>query len=78
MYMAKLKPFDLKQTEEMMQFRWTVSDGKKLPFVKQSIKEIYRLTGGIARDIFKLANESLLRAVVEKKKSVDKDIVTAR
>ena len=75
MYMAKLQPFDLQQTEEMMKFRWTVAGGKKLPFEKQSIAEIYRLTGGIAREICKLANESLLLAVVEKKKVVDKDTV---
>lgn len=75
MYMAKLQPFDLKQTEEMMKFRWTIAGGKKLPFVKQAIKEVYRLTGGIARDICKLANESLLLTVVEKKKVVDKDTV---
>ena len=75
MYMAKLHPFDLQQTEEMMKFRWTVAGGKKLPFEKQAIEEIYRLTGGIAREICKLANESLLRTVVEKKKVVDKDTV---
>ena len=75
MYMAKLQPFDLQQTEEMMKFRWTVAGGKRLPFDKQSIAEIYRLTGGIARDICKLANESLLLTVVEKKKVVDKDTV---
>ena len=75
MYMAKLQPFDLKQTEEMMKFRWNVAGGKKLPFEKQAIKEVYRLTGGIARDICKLANESLLLTVVEKKKVVDKDTV---
>ena len=75
MYMAKLHPFDLQQTEEMMKFRWTVAGGKMLPFEKQSIEEIYRLTGGIARDICKLANESLLLTVVEKKRFVDKDTV---
>jgi general secretion pathway protein A len=77
MYMAKLQPFDLKQTKEMMLFRWTVAGGKKFPFEKQAIKEIFRLTGGIARDICKLTNEALLRAVVEKKKIVDRDTVIA-
>jgi general secretion pathway protein A len=76
MYMAKLQPFDLKQTRSMMKFRWTVAGGKQLPFDKQSIEEIYRLTGGIARDICKLANEALLRAVVGKKKLIDKKMVS--
>ena len=44
---------------------------------KQSIAEIYRLTSGIARGICKLANEALLRAVIEKKKVVDRDTVIA-
>ncbi len=68
MYVAKLQPFDAKRTKMMMQFRWTVAGGKKLPFDKGAIAEIHRLTGGIARDICKLANEALLRAVVNKRK----------
>jgi len=58
-----------------MKFRWIVAGGKKLPFEKQSIEEIHRLTGGIAREICKLANESLLLTMVEKKRLVDKDTV---
>lgn len=77
MYMAKLQPFDLKQTQAMMQFRWTVSGGDKLPFDKDTVAEVYRLTGGIARDICKLANESLLRTMVGKRKKVTKEIVTS-
>ncbi len=77
MWVAKLQPFDLAQTEEMMRFRWTVAGGKDFPFDKDAILEIYRLTGGIARSICKLANESLLRCVVENRKVVDKDIVAA-
>ena len=75
MHIAKLLPFDLRQTEEMMKFRWTVAGGKKLPFDDEAVVEIHRLTGGIARDICKLANESLLRAVVQSHKVVDKDTV---
>jgi len=77
MYVAKLQPFDPKQTEEMMRFRWTVAGGKDLPFDQEAISEAYRLTGGIARSICKLANEALLRCVVENRKVVDKDIVAA-
>jgi general secretion pathway protein A len=76
MYVAKLQPFDARQTKLMMGFRWTVAGGKKLPFDRASISEIHRLTGGIARDICKLANESLLRTVVNKRKQVDKQIVS--
>jgi len=77
MYMARLQPFDLTQTEAMLQFRWTVAGGGKLPFDREAIAELYRLTGGTARDICKLANEALLRTAVEKRKIVDKDTITA-
>ena len=77
MYVAKLQPFTVEQTEEMMRFRWTVAGGKDLPFNPEAILEVYRLTGGIARSICKLANESLLRCVVENCKVVDRDIVAA-
>jgi len=75
MYMAKLHPFDLKQTEAMMQFRWTVAGGQQLPFESDALTEIHRLTGGIAREICKLSNETLLRTVVQRLTVVDKDTV---
>jgi len=77
MYMARLHPFDLKQTEAMMRFRWTAAGGRGLPFEKKAIGEVYRLTGGIAREICKLANEALLRTVVAKSRKVTKDLVTS-
>ncbi len=76
MYMARLQPFDRRQTQAMMRFRWTVAGGKKLPFDESAIEEIHRLTGGIARDICKLAHVSLLRAVVEKRKIVSRGTVS--
>jgi len=57
-----------------------VAGGTSLPFQQDAIIEIYRLTGGIARNICKLASEALLRTVVEERKAVDKAtvIVSAR
>src|SRR5215210_5865640 len=60
MHLARLQPFDLTQTKEMMQFRWTVAGGKELPFDQEAIVEVYRYSGGVARNICKLANEALL------------------
>ncbi len=77
MYMAKLHPFTVKQTRAMMQFRWTVAGGQTLPFTDEAVAEIYRLTSGIARDICKLANETLLRAAIEKQQVVGKETVLA-
>jgi len=77
MSIAKLKPFDLDQTREMMQFRWTVAGGKELPFDGDAIAQIYRITEGVPRLIVKLANESLIKTAVEGRKTVTKDLVTS-
>jgi general secretion pathway protein A len=77
MYMAKLQPFDLKQTEQMMRFRWSAAGGSEFPFTADAVAEVYRLTGGTAREICKLAGEALLRTMVENKKIVDRDTIGA-
>jgi len=61
----------------MMQFRWTVAGGKKLPFSDEALVEIYRITNGVPRIIVKVANEALIRTAVNNRKQVDKDTVTA-
>jgi general secretion pathway protein A len=73
--LAKLQPLGLKQTRDMMQFRWTVAGGKRLPFTDEAVAEIYRLTKGIPRSIVKVAHEALIRAAVNTSKVVDKDTV---
>lgn len=75
--LAKLKPLGLKQTKEMMQFRWTVAGGKRLPFGDEAIAEIYRISQGLPRLIVKLAHEALIRTAVNKGRHVDKDTVVA-
>ena len=77
MYVTQLRPFTEQQTQAMMQFRWTVAGGDTLPFDPAAIQEIQRLTGGVARDICKLANEALLHAMVTQKQTVTKDDITA-
>ena len=39
--------------------------------------EIFRITRGVPRSIVKLANETLIRAAVDKRKVIDKDTVMA-
>ncbi len=75
--LAKLKPLDMQQTKEMMQFRWTVAGGKRLPFDDEAIAEIFKITQGIPRSIVKVAHEALIRAAVDNGHHVDKDIVLA-
>jgi general secretion pathway protein A len=77
MNIAKLKPFDLRQTRQMMEFRWTVAGGKTFPFNEESIQEIFRVTNGVPRSIVKLANEALIKAAVDGKTLIDKETVVA-
>ena len=74
---AKLKPFDLSQTRQMMTFRWTVAGGKKFPFSHEAVREIYRITQGVPRSIVKLANEALIKTVAGGKRSVSREHVVA-
>lgn len=75
MSVARLKPFDLNQTREMMIFRWTVAQGKELPFEDEAIQEIYRITQGVPRSIVKLANECLIKTAVDNAQKVNRSIV---
>lgn len=77
MSVARLKPFELEQTKEVLEFRWTVAGGKNFPFSDEAIEEIFRLTGGVPRLIVKLANEALIRTVVENQKKVSKETVSS-
>jgi general secretion pathway protein A len=77
MSVARLKPFDLAQTREMMQFRWTISGGKGFPFDENAVYEIFRITKGVPRSIVKLANETLIKTAVDRKTLVDKETVIA-
>ena len=47
MSVAKLKPFDRKQTRQMLGFRWKAADGDGFPFSKDAVEEIYKLSNGI-------------------------------
>jgi general secretion pathway protein A len=75
--MAKLKPFDRRQTGRMLEFRWTVAGGKKSPFEPEAVTEIYRLAKGVPRSIVKLANDALIKAAVDNRKKVRRDAVVA-
>lgn len=74
---AKLVPFDLEQTYQMMQFRWTVAGGGKLPFEEAALEELFRLTQGIPRAVVKLANEALIKTVVDNQTIVSREAVLA-
>ena len=74
---AKLKPFDLEQTKQMLKFRWQVASGKKFPFDSEAVEEIFKRTDGIPRFIVRLADESLVKTAVDSKHAVTRDAVVA-
>lgn len=77
MSVARLKPFDHEQTKQMLEFRWTVAGGADFPFSDEAVEEMYRLTGGVPRLLVKLANEALIRTVVQGQKRVTKETVSS-
>ena len=77
MSIAKLKPFDHKQTRKMLEFRWKAADGDGFPFSQDAVEEIYKLTTGIPRYIVKLANEALIKTAVDQKKEVTRKTISA-
>ena len=77
MSVAKLKPFDLTQTQQMLNFRWKVAGGKKFPFTDEAVAAIHRIAEGVPRSIVRLANEALIKTAVDNQKTVGKDAVIA-
>jgi general secretion pathway protein A len=74
---ARLRPFNANETEQMLEFRWRVAGGTRLPFSPDALLEMHRLTGGNPRDICKLCDATLLRAFVAQRPSIDKATVLA-
>lgn len=72
---ARLKPFDRAQTEDMLKFRWTVAGGSQFPFLSEAVDELFRLTEGIPRRIVQLANEALIKTAVDNQQTVTRDAV---
>jgi general secretion pathway protein A len=74
---ARLEPLDPSEVRQMIEFRWQVAGGAKVPYDELAINEIYRLTGGNPRDMCKLCDATLLRAFADRRKTIDRDTVFA-
>jgi general secretion pathway protein A len=74
---ARLNPFDLEETKQMVDFRWKVAGGEQAPFDEDAYVEMFRVTGGNPRDIVKLSDAALIRAFVDQRKQVDRDTMVA-
>lgn len=74
---ARLQPFDQKQTEKMLRFRWTVAGGDGFPFDGSAVAKMFEITRGVPRSIVKLANETLIKVAVDNRKVATSDDVAA-
>lgn len=68
-YMLEIKPLSLEEVRELLLLRmgWAREGGPKrdplFPFTPQSIKKIYRLSGGVPREALRLASEAVYSAI---------------
>lgn len=78
MYPAALTALTRRDTASMIEFRWLVAGGQKLPFSSPVIDDIFRLTLGLPREIVKLCDLALLRAAARGRTEVtSEDIIAA-
>jgi hypothetical protein len=58
-----------------IQFRFQVAGGEKHPFTPDGLDELYKLTLGLPREICKVTDMALLRAMVKNTQEVNAAIV---
>lgn len=79
MAIAKLRPFDAEGTRKMMTFRWKAASGETVPpfpFTEDGVRRLHDITGGVPREIVKLANEALVRGAVSRVKQIDGETIS--
>lgn len=74
---GQLSSLTYDDTKEMIAFRWQIASAAKSsdPFTEQAIKQIHKFSQGLPREINKLCDGSLLRAMEIESKSVTDDMV---
>ena len=75
MYRSALASLNRADMEHMIQFRFQVAGGDKHPFTPEGLDELYKLTLGLPREICKVTDMALLRAMVNQTHEVTADIV---
>ena len=61
--------------KSLVEFRFQIAGGKKLPFTEKAWEAIYRHSKGLPRRICKICDNALIRAYSAGKRSVDEDII---
>jgi general secretion pathway protein A len=75
MYRSALASLNRSDMENMIQFRFQVAGGEKHPFTPDGLDELYKLTLGLPREICKVTDMALLRAMVNNMHGVNAAIV---
>jgi general secretion pathway protein A len=75
MYRSALASLNRSDMENMIQFRFQVAGGDKHPFTPDGLDELYKLTLGLPREICKVTDMALLRAMVNQTHAVNANIV---
>jgi general secretion pathway protein A len=75
MYRSALASLNRSDMESMIQFRFQVAGGEKHPFTPDGLDELYKFTLGLPREICKVTDMALLRAMVNNMHEVNADIV---
>lgn len=72
---AALSSLGSSDTSSMIEYRWRAAGGSTHPFTAEAVQEVFRQARGLAREIIKLCNESLNRAVVNESRQVTASMV---
>jgi general secretion pathway protein A len=75
MYRSALASLNRSDMENMIQFRFQIAGGERHPFTPDGLDELYKLTLGLPREICKVTDMALLRAMVNQTHEVNAAIV---
>lgn len=70
-----LSPLAPEDTHSLLKFRFQVAGGNELPFSKEAVDAIFKYSKGLPREIVKLADNALIKAMARDQKSVDKSLI---
>jgi type II secretory pathway predicted ATPase ExeA len=60
----------------MVAFRWYVASGaKQHPFTEEALVTLFQASGGIPREVATIADNALLSAFLDKKRTVDREAI---
>jgi general secretion pathway protein A len=72
---ASLETLSLTESQEMLEFRWTVAGGKRFPFAPEAIEAIYDASAGVPRTQVILSDNALLAAFLAQQPVIDRRLI---